>query len=232
MMRYAAYYAPKPDSGLWRAGCEWLGMDAVRGGRVAQAAVEGVAAETLAALTREAARYGWHATLKAPFVLKPAVGEDDLLHQTMALARTFQPFALSLQVGWLGDFLALRPAGPSAELDELAAACAVSLEGLADRRAPLKPRDGLDPRQQALYRRWGYPYVFEQFRFHLTLSDRLVRGSEAAVLIERGARRHFAGLLDQVSVAGVALFVERDEGGPFRCLAYCGFDGEATRHGR
>ncbi|ATP28449.1 hypothetical protein CR207_08595 [Chromobacterium violaceum] len=231
MMRYAAYYAPRPDSALWRAGCEWLGYDAAGGAQLPRPDVEGVEAGELACLTREAARYGWHATLKAPFALRPGVGEDALLLQTSMLARRFQPFALSLQVGWLGDFLALRPAGPCAELDELAAACSVSLEGLADRHAPLRPREGLDPRQQALYRRWGYPYVFEQFRFHLTLSDRLDRESAAAVLIERGARRHFAGLLQQVAVAGVTLFVEREQGAPFRYLAHCGFNGEVARHG-
>ena len=32
---------------------------------------------------------------------------------------------------------------------------------------------GLSARQEALLTQWGYPYVFEEFRFHLTLSGRL-----------------------------------------------------------
>ncbi|VEB42161.1 putative phosphonate metabolism protein [Chromobacterium violaceum] len=76
MMRYAVYYAARPDSALWRAGCEWLGYDAAGGAQLPRPDVEGVEAGELACLTREAARYGWHATLKAPFALRPGVGED------------------------------------------------------------------------------------------------------------------------------------------------------------
>ncbi|UTH74834.1 DUF1045 domain-containing protein [Chromobacterium sp. IIBBL 290-4] len=227
-MRYALYYAPRPDGDFWRAGCEWLGADACTGERLTQPAVEG--APALAVLTREAARYGWHATLKAPFVLSADVDQDALIGRTAALAQTFQPFSLPLQVAWLGDFLALRPQAESPALDELAAACVVALAPLADRSATLKARAGLNDRQQALYRRWGYPYVFEQFRFHQTLSDKLDRESETAAALERAARRHFAGLLDKVEIAGLALFIERGQGEPFRYLAYCGFDGEVARY--
>lgn len=232
MTRYAVYYAPRPDSELWRAGCAWLGMDAASGEAVAQPPLDGMAAEAQAELTREAARYGWHATLKAPFALRPDVDQEALLGGTAALAKTFQPFALSLQVDWLGDFLALRPQAAPPELSELAAACVAGLAPLADRRAPLKNRAGLNERQQMLYRRWGYPYVFEQFRFHLTLSDNLDRGSEAAAALARGARRHFAGVLNAHTVDGIAVFVERGQGEPFRYLAYCGFDGEVARYDR
>ncbi|POZ60877.1 DUF1045 domain-containing protein [Chromobacterium alticapitis] len=231
MTRYAVYYAPRPDSELWRAGCEWLGWDAASGEAAGPPRLDGMDAETQAGLTREAARYGWHATLKAPFALRRDVDQDSLLRRVTALAQAFQPFALPLQVDWLGDFLALRPQHVSPELDELAAACVAGFEPLADRAAPLKPRAGLDARQQTLYRRWGYPYVFEQFRFHMTLSDSLARGSQAADALEKAARRRFAGLLDGLEVAGIALFVEREQGGPFRYLAYCGFDGEVKRYG-
>lgn len=231
MTRYAVYYAPRLDSELWRAGCEWLGVDALSGAGLPQPEVEGIEAGEFAGLTREAARYGWHATLKAPFALSADVDEAALIRRAAELAKTFQPFALRLQVDWLGDFLALRPSKTPPELDELAAAWVAVLAPLADRSVPLKARAGLNDRQQVLYRRWGYPYVFEQFRFHLTLSDNLDRESEIAAALERGARRHFAGLLDAVEVAGIALFVERGQGEPFRYLAYCGFDGEVRRYG-
>ncbi|AXE36725.1 DUF1045 domain-containing protein [Chromobacterium phragmitis] len=232
MTRYAVYYAPRPDSDFWRAGCEWLGMDAVSGETAEQPPLDGMDAETQADLTRAAARYGWHATLKAPFALRPDVDQEALLGGTAALAQTFRPFALPLQVDWLGDFLALRPQRVSPELDELAAACVATLAPLADRAAPLKTKAGLSDRQRALHQRWGYPYVFEQLRFHMTLTDSLDRGSEAAVVLERGARRHFASLLDEVEIAGIALFLEREQDRPFRYLAYCGFDGEVARYER
>ncbi|MGC0152036.1 DUF1045 domain-containing protein [Chromobacterium vaccinii] len=231
MMRYALYYAPRPDSALWSAGCRWLGRDAASGGLPPRPEVDGVGAVEFAALTGAAARYGWHATLKAPFAPGPDVGEDALLRRTAELAAGFEPFALPLRVDWLDRFLALRPAAPPPELAELAAACTVALAPLADRGEPIKARDGLDARQRALYRRWGYPYVFEQFRFHLTLSADVERDSATARALELGARRHFDGLLDDVVVDGIALFVEPEAGGPFRCLAYCGFDGKVRRHG-
>lgn len=230
-MRYAVYYAPKPGSPLWRAGCQWLGSDAASGKALTQPEIDGIDAGVLAALTRDAARYGWHATLKAPFPLRIDVQAGTLLRHVAELAAAFRPFALNLQVDWLDSFLALRPAEAAPELDELAAACAVALEPLADRGAPLKPRAGLDPRQQTLYRRWGYPYVFEQFRFHMTLSDTLPKESPQAKALEQGARRHFAGVLNALAVDGIAVFVEREQGGPFHYLAYCGFDGEVTRYG-
>ncbi|WP_047243585.1 DUF1045 domain-containing protein [Chromobacterium subtsugae] len=229
-MRCALYYAPRPDSGLWRAGSLWLGRDAASGQSLAQPALDGVDPATLADLTAAAARYGWHATLKAPFELAPGMDAAGLLAAAARLASGFESFALTLRVEWLDDFLALRPAAASAELEELAAACTTAMAPWADPGQALKPRPGLDARQQSLYRRWGYPFVFEQFRFHMTLSAGLARESALAASLERGARRHFAAL-GQVEVDGIALFAEMAAGGPFRYLAHCGFDGKVARYG-
>ena len=113
--------------------------------------------------------------------------EAALLERTAALAQRFQPFELELEVAWLADFLALRPAEPPPELAELAAACVIELDALTDRERPLKARAGLHPRQERLNLRWGYPYVFEQYRFHLTLSGRLAPDSAAGA---RWSRLH------------------------------------------
>ncbi|OQS41441.1 DUF1045 domain-containing protein [Chromobacterium haemolyticum] len=228
-MRYALYYAPRPDSAFWRAGSGWLGQDAHSGLQVLPPHAPGLDAEVWVELTAAPARYGWHATLKAPFFLRAGADEAALLARTAALARRFQPFELSLEVAWLADFLALRPPAPPPELAELAAACVVELEPLADRESPRKTRAGLDARQEQLSLRWGYPYVFEQYRFHLTLSGRLTPDSAAGRVLEQAACRHFAAF-GQVRVDGVAVFVEAATGEPFRYLAHCGFDGQAVRY--
>ncbi|BBH13845.1 DUF1045 domain-containing protein [Chromobacterium haemolyticum] len=228
-MRYALYYAPRPDSAFWRAGSGWLGQDAHSGLQVLPPHAPGLDAETWAELTAAPARYGWHATLKAPFSLRAGVDEEALLARTAVLARRFQPFELSLEVAWLADFLALRPMAPPPDLAELAAACVVELEALADRESPWKVRAGLDARQERLQRRWGYPYVFEQYRFHLTLSGRLTPDSAEGRALEQAARRHFAAFA-RAWVDGVAVFVETAAGEPFRYLAHCGFDGQAARY--
>lgn len=228
-MRYALYYAPRPDSAFWRAGSGWLGQDAHSGLQVLPPHAPGLDAEAWAELTAVPARYGWHATLKAPFSLRAGVDEAALLARTAALARRFQPFELSLEVAWLADFLALRPMAPPPDLAELAAACVIELEALADRESPWKTRGGLDARQEQLQRRWGYPYVFEQYRFHLTLSGRLTQDSAEGRALEQAARRHFAAFA-RARVDGVAVFVEAAAGEPFRYLAHCGFDGQAARY--
>lgn len=228
-MRYALYYAPRPDSAFWRAGSGWLGQDAHSGLQVLQPHAPGMAAGTLAELTAEPARYGWHATLKAPFALRAGVDQAALLTRTAALARRFQPFDLSLEVAWLADFLALRPEAPPPELAELAAACVVEMESLADREAPRKARAGLDARQEQLRQRWGYPYVFEQYRFHLTLSSRLAPDSAMGRALEQAARRQFSAYTRE-KVDGVAVFLEPAAGQPFRYLAHCGFDGQVERY--
>ncbi len=76
---------------------------------------------------------------------------------------------------------------------------------------------GLTPRQDELLLAWGYPYVFDEFRFHMTLTTR-VFGAEADRL-EAAARHRFASLLDEpVAIDTLALFVEREPGGPFTIL--------------
>lgn len=223
-MRYAVYLAPATDSRWWQAGCCWLGRDAALDVAVMQPLLPGITAERLELLTRTPARYGWHATLKAPFA--PAAGSSEamLLQQLSRLARRFQPFSLPLQPALLGDFLALRPVAPSAMLDELASSCVVALDGLVDRQQALRPRPGLSERQQQLQQRWGYPYVFEQYRCHFTLSDTLADATEAQQLLQ-AAERHFAGL-PPLLVDRLALFVEPQPASPLRYLASCSFDGE------
>ncbi|MBV8680054.1 MAG: DUF1045 domain-containing protein [Aquitalea sp.] len=226
-MRYAVYLAPLPESRWWRAGCSWLGQDAASDVAVCQPLVEGISAERMEALTRQPARYGWHATLKAPFAPAAGVSQAMLLQQLSLLAQRFQPFDLPLQIARLGDFLALRPRQDCAQLDELATSCVVALETMADRQQASRPRMGLDARQQDLQQRWGYPYVFEQYRCHFTLSDALEAETEAQWL-QQGAERHFAAL-PPLTVEGLALFVEDGPGATFRYLAHCGFNGE-VRH--
>jgi len=223
-MRYAVYLAPATDSRWWQAGCSWLGRDAALDVAVLQPALAGISGERLELLTRTPARYGWHATLKAPFVPAAQVSEAMLLQQLLALARRFQPFSLALQPALLGDFLALRPLAPSAMLDELASSCVVALDGLVDPSQVLRPRPGLSERQQQLQQRWGYPYVFEQYRCHFTLSDTLADASEAQQLLQAAAH-HFADL-PPLLVDRLALFVEAQPASPLRYLASCSFDGE------
>lgn len=221
MTRYALYFAPECTSPWWQAGCRWLGRDPEHGGTPGQPALAGMAPAQLHALTRAARRYGFHATLKAPFRLAAAVSTAQLDAALAEFCRTRRPLQLApLQVAWMDGFLCLRPPHPVAALDALAQDCVRGFEPL---RAPLTPDELarrrphlLSPRQQVLLQRWGYPYTEEEFRFHLTLSD-VVHDAADMQVLQRGAERHF-DISAPLEVAGLALFCQDGPGADFRLL--------------
>lgn len=176
--RLALYWAPPTGSALATIGAAWLGRDASGGRLDARPALPDFSAERLADLTQAPRHYGLHATLKPPFMLAEGTDEAKLGAALEAAARRIASFPVPpLQLRLLDGFLALVPAGPCPALDDLAAVCVrdfdvfrrpASAAELARRRAA-----GLSARQEQNLLRWGYPYVFEDFRFHVTLTGRL-----------------------------------------------------------
>jgi putative phosphonate metabolism protein len=176
--RYAVYFAPDPDSPLARYGAAWLGYDAATGTNVPQPALSAITSERLQEITAEPRRYGFHATLKPPFVLADGVDKAELDAAVSALAGRLTAFAAPrLRLAQVSGFWALIPSAPCEPLDNLAASCVPELDQF---RAPpsatelaRRRRAGLSPAQEALLLRWGYPYVMAEFRFHMTLTARL-----------------------------------------------------------
>ena len=129
--RCAVYWVPCRGHPLWRAGCEWLGRDP----EMPRIPVRLAAPHEL---TREPRRYGFHATLKAPMRLRDGARIDTFTMALTALAATLEPFAMpTLEVRWLDNFLALRPAQDVAAdhaLRRLADTCVRSLEPWRDPR--------------------------------------------------------------------------------------------------
>ncbi len=218
--RYAIYWAPAEDSLLSRLGTAWLGRDAATGNAVAQPALGGFDPARIAAITAEAARYGLHATLKAPFFLRTPSNPEALMAAVVALAAKRRPFVLPrLVVGTIGGFLALVPSGAEATLHALADDCVRAFEPF---RAPLtsaelrrRRRAGLSPRQEQLLARWGYPFVFDQWRFHVTLSCRLDEDERSRLRTALAA--HLAPALGvPMRVDALSVFLEPGPGLPFR----------------
>jgi putative phosphonate metabolism protein len=222
-MRYAIYYTAPKDSLLTRLGATWLGRDAVTGSSLLQPEVPGLAAGSLAALTTDPRRYGFHGTLKAPFALREGQDELGLRQMFLAFCGHAAPFTIpGLAVTRLGRFLALTPQPASAELNAFAAACVEAFEPF---RAPLgeagmarRLASNLSARQHELLLQWGYPYVFEEFRFHMTLSVKLEE-DETISALEAAATRHFASVTNRPhQIASLGLFAEPEPGAPFRAL--------------
>jgi putative phosphonate metabolism protein len=174
--RYAVYYAPEPDTALAAFGAAWLGWDAETRAERAHPALPGLP-RPVADLTAAPRRYGFHGTLKAPFRLAPGRTPAELDAALAALAAAERAFELPpLRLEALGPFLAIVPAAPAPRLDAIAATCVAAIDAF---RAPLGPEErarraeGLSPAQRRLLDRWGYPFVMEEFRFHLTLTGPL-----------------------------------------------------------
>ncbi|MEM0922618.1 MAG: DUF1045 domain-containing protein [Pseudomonadota bacterium] len=175
--RYAIYYAPPEGSALAQFGASWLGWDAAAGEGRAHPDLPGLP-EPVSRLTEQPRKYGFHGTLKPPFHLAEGHDVEGLAEAAAGLAAHTPSFEIPrIAQQTIGPFLALVPAEPSEPLADLAASCVRELDAfrappdaaeLAKRRA-----GGLSAAQEANLLRWGYPYLFEEFRFHLTLTGPL-----------------------------------------------------------
>ena len=212
MKRFAIYYAPR-DGAFANAAARWLGWDLGRGCTVAQPDLAG-----LAKLTADPRKYGFHGTIKPPFRLADGAAPEDLAEAVAGLAQSLRAVQVpGLEMVLLEGFVALVP-GPDPDVSALAAKVVQGLEGF---RAPLTPAeiarrrpDSLTPRQRELLAVYGYPYVMEEFQFHLTLSGRL--SAIDAPALQKAAQAHFVGLIPQ----------------PFRLedLCLCGEDAAGRFH--
>lgn len=207
--RFAIYYVP-PQGPLADFGAAWLGWDVARGRGLHQPDLPG-----LHDITMTPRKYGFHATLKPPFRLAEGYAFEALETAFSDLAANLAPgICDGLELTTLGRFLALTPCGDTAALRRVAAACVRDLDAF---RAPAteaelarRRKAGLSAQQEALLAQFGYPYVMEEFRFHMTLTARLPKGDIATWLAAVQRRlpdlpRPF--LLDQIALCG-----EREDG--------------------
>lgn len=217
MKRFAIYYAPKPG-GFADAAAAWLGWDVQWGQAAPQPKI--ALPRPLADITAEPRKYGFHGTIKPPFRLAVGATPQDLAAAVARLALTLKPVQMNgLQIVNLEGFLALIPIGDTTQLEAFAAEVVRSLDPfrapLSDAEIARRRPDRLTPRQRDLLAVFGYPYVMEEFRFHLTLSGPL--GAEQAA-VAQAAAVHFAGLIPRpFDLSDLCLFGE-DGSGRFHLL--------------
>lgn len=163
--RYGVYVVPTGDLGAF--GAEWLGWDVVTGKQVGEPGP----------LVATPHKYGFHGTIKAPFRLANGQTAEALTDEATRLCAGLSSVTVPLKVARLGSFIALVPDEDQTDLRTMAMA---AMTGLDDFRDPLTEADltrrraaGLTPAQDALLLQWGYPYVMDEFRFHLTLTGRV-----------------------------------------------------------
>ena len=177
MIRYAIYAAPPADSELARLGSAILGYDAYTGLDAPFPDDPAFADPVSLAWSAAPRQYGFHATLKAPFRLAEHATADQLREELRGFAASRRPFTLDLTLAPVGHFLALVPVDPPADLQALADDCVRHFDPY---RAPLSPADRERRHPDALIERqvenldtWGYPFVLDDFQFHMTLTSSL-----------------------------------------------------------
>jgi putative phosphonate metabolism protein len=216
--RFGLYVVP--EGGFHDAGATWLGWDSVAGIPVAHPEVDGLP-DTAEVLTRTPRKYGFHGTIKPPFTLAAGTDANALSDAAAAFCASRAPVTIPrLEVRRLGGFIAVVPAEPSAALADLAAATVAALDAF---RAPpseaelaRRRKARLTDRQEALLLRWGYPYVMEEFRFHLTLTGRLE--PEAAEAARAALARHFAEIIPKPWTIGSLCLMGEDAQGRFHVV--------------
>lgn len=183
-LRYAIYDAPRGGAFADRV-ASWLGWDAETGQPVPFASPADLPVDQCSVI-QAPRKYGFHGTLKAPFRLAQGMTRQQLSDRLAQVSKTLPEVTTpGLEIKNLGGFLALLPTGGHDGISQLAGQVVRLFD---DFRAPLtsaevarRNPDKLTPRQNRLLQEWGYPYVMEEFQFHLTLTDKLAATKAEAV---------------------------------------------------
>lgn len=229
--RYAIYYAPHSDSKVWKAGCEWLGRCPIENVDLTQPTIDGVTVDEMRSLTKTPKRYGFHATLKAPFVLSNTVTFDSLKSAVRDLSQRLKPFVMPrLAVKLHNNLLLYVPEDEqNKNIQNLAKSCVTELHEFA---APLSESEiarrrekGLSKEQDRLLLEWGYPDVFDQYHFHMTLSGSLVGLSDEKIgTIQKQAQlllnREREVQQEEMLLDHIAIFAEPIKGADFVLVEY------------
>lgn len=226
--RYAIYFVPPANSDLYRFGAVLLGFDCYTGEEQGHPDDAGLDAREWADLTREPRKYGFHATLKAPFHLLPSFTEWDLiveLRRFAAIPRA-QP-AIEPAIQSLGRFIAIVAGERSADVDRLATDCVMAFDRF---RRPLTSQEkdkrlgsGLTEGQIRNLDRWGYPYVFDDFHFHMTLTGPIDAGRRGAIITLLQGRFNRVNGSRSLPITQIALVRQDAPSMPFRVICIAEF---------
>ncbi|MFB6418170.1 MULTISPECIES: DUF1045 domain-containing protein [Bradyrhizobium] len=220
--RYAIYFAAGADHALSRFGAELLGYDAYTGNELPFPREALEVAPDWRDVSADPRKYGFHATLKAPMALAPGKTDAELMAACATFAGKPRPLpVIRPVVDAISGFIAVIPAEPVEALQALAADCVREFDSFraalsAEDRARRRP-EKLSELQRDHLDRWGYPYVMEEFRFHMTLTGRLDAERRGPILEMLRAR--FAALrLGMLAIDRLALFEQDDARARFRII--------------
>ncbi len=217
--RFAIYYAPSPNSKLAEFGRIWFGNHVTENEDVR---IFGLDQNLVAHITEKPARYGLHATLKAPFQIAEGFEFKQLLKHAKRFAQNRKSFSLGkLKQTWFGNTMTLVPEGSNHQVNQFASQCVLGFE---DFRAPLTMKErtrrleaNLNLHQRLMLEELGYPYVLSEFQFHITLTASLSEEDKEVVLPKLSpVLEHVCEepcLIDNIAIAG-----DPGNGKPFQII--------------
>lgn len=222
-MRYTISLALSPSSELWKTGVHWLGMEPFSGEIIDQPVLLGIDADRLWELTRSARRLGFHAPVKPFFRLACGVDEEQLCGLLNIFSLKHHSFVLSsLTLRAQENKFFLEPDTYPSSLLSLAADCIRTFDPYG---AAPKPSESarlkaavLSPQEKQNLELWGYPYVFNQYRFRLFLTSRITDAAEKEVMYSALARIFVTVSASPLKVDALCLFVEAGSGQPMRFI--------------
>jgi putative phosphonate metabolism protein len=221
--RYAIYYAPHEDSQFHQLASRWLGRDAITGELEEPNLPASISREAWRAATEDPRHYGFHATLKPPFQLANGASSEALKASLEKIAVQHVAFTLPpLRLGALGHFLALILSEPSPTLHQLADDCVRDLDcfrapsDAADLAKRMRPSHSVAEQQNLI--RWGYPYVLDTWKFHMTLTNSL-KPKELELFRSHLAQRFAEMCRQPMRCDSICLFEEASPGAPLHLTA-------------
>jgi putative phosphonate metabolism protein len=221
--RYAIYFVPEPETELATFGSRAIGYDAQSGVDVEFHDHAFFRQPEARERTESPRRYGFHATLKAPFELAEGLSIEELLSAAELFAARHAPVELGrLRVRAIGSFLALTMTKPADEVNTFAAQCVREFDAF---RAPMSAADRerrlaaqLTEQQRANVDEWGYPFVFDDFRFHMTLTGRL-HGRDNVKQAVAALSAIYAGVDGPITLCALAVAEQSRRDARFRVRA-------------
>ena len=158
-----------------------------------------------------------------PFRLAPRLQESDLREALGAFAARQAAIGMDgMTLSTIGKLLALTPANAATEAQDLAAQCVRHFDRF--RAPPLASEitqrlsTCLTPRQQVLVAEWGYPYVLDEYRFHITLTEGIADDALRRRFHDALADLFAPVLSIPVRVTDLCLFAQTDRSNPFRLI--------------
>lgn len=216
MIRFAIYFTPAPDSKLAKAATNWLGRDIYGQKQKKQQLPYGISPERFRTLTASPFHYGFHGTLKPPFRLNPKLSQRQLTDRLKKISDDTTRFNIpEISLKKLGSFLCLMPKKMCPELHSLANRVVADLDEfrMAAEEKELEKRraSGLTNNQEAMLTTWGYPFVMDEFRFHLTLTGKIEDQKEISSVTSFAQSIFHGDMCRDIPVDGLSLFTEKNK---------------------